>query len=321
VAQGPQAGPPPAGPTWFDINQQRLNVDAELHLETGNDLIFQYPPLDTTGIASIEKARGLEFVQTRLRREIKKVQRTGTGTQADRNRLDDLRLELQATQDQTNRRRAELIPTPVIPFNAVFESRAHDALIQLGRNQKKDAQIAMSQEPSRDNWIKLRAARDDIQQQESWLAANRFDILGAGNDLGKIAPFKRLEASEIALETARRAWRQARANYDADPSEDNWWEVRLNNVKLDALEADIRANKGEASFKAFTTPTIGNFVLGQLLMNVAFDEEEDHWLKYNRLSLKNLRRKHAQAGRPTPPSGSVQSRMLALADYGPQALY
>jgi hypothetical protein len=240
---------------------------------------------------------------------------TGTGSESDQNKLDDYRLQIQAARDQANRRAAELLPS-VIPISSIFEGKSHESSLQLARNQKVDAQEAMAKEPSRENWLALKSARDDIDQQESWRDANRYDVIGFNNELGKLGPLKRWEASETALRTARRAQRDIRAQYAQDPSEDNWWEVRLNTLKIKALEADNDANKGEASWKTFTSPSISNLVLGKLVMNKAFQDEADLFHRYAQLSLQNLRRKQAQGA---APEGSVQGRMLALNSYGPQS--
>jgi hypothetical protein len=237
---------------------------------------------------------------------------THTGTQEDREKVNDMRLQEEAAELQANRRAAELIGGGPLP--AFFEGRSHSASLQVARNQKDDAQEAMQNEPNKENWLALKAARDDIEQQRQWMEANKYDVFGFGNSLGRVAPLKRIQASETALRTAEREQRQKRQAYAAEASEDNWWDLRLINIKIRALEADIEANRGEASFATFNSPSIGGLVLGKLFMNQKFEKEAELFERYARLNLQNFRRK--QSGQPA--AGSVEGRMLALNAYGPQ---
>jgi len=310
--QGPPVGSEAAAapaPTQFDIDQQRMNVRSERYLVEGNEAIYNLGFLP--GYASIQKVRGSQIQVRRIRRAKQHLLSSGN---PDPNALDDLSLQRVAAENQVDRRQSELLGSTPLP--SLFEGRAHQAQLQLARNARQDAAQAFAKDPSRDNWLKLQNARDDIEQQQQWLEANKFDVFGFSSDLGDIAPLKRLQASRTALDTARRDRREIRSKYATNPTEDNWWDMRLNSVRIQALEEDIEANKGEAIFKLGTLPSVANFNIGVLLQAQSFDEEEQLWQRYHRLSLRNLQRKQAGVSGANP----VQAQLLALNNYGPAVL-
>jgi len=307
----PPEGPvnPPAAPSQFDIDQERMNVRSERDLVPGNDAIIN---LVAPTYASIEKVQGNEIQVRRIR---KARQHLLDGT-PDPNALDDLDLQRVAAQNQVNRRESELFGATPLP--GLFEGRAHQAQLVLAQNQRADAAQAFAKDPSRDNWNALRDARDNIEQQQEWLDANKYDVFGFGSSLATFAPLKRVQASRTALDIGQRSQRINRAKYAANPTEDNWWDLRLSNIQLEALKKDEDANKGEAIFKLGTIPSAGNFELGALLQAQSFDNEEDIWQRYHRMALRNLQRKQAQGG--VAGANPVQAQLLALNNYGPGGL-
>jgi len=318
VAGAPATPPtpaPPAGPSQFDIDQQILNVRSERYFERGNDFITSYAPFGPLG--AIDKYRGQQIQLRRIRRAKKHLRANPSGVPIDdANAWDDLALQETATRNQLIRRGSQLLgATPIPPL---FEGRANKASLQLAKNQREDAERKYAADPSRENWLLLRSARQGVIEREQWFDANKYDVFGFGSNLGDLGPIKRWQASETALDNAERAHRELRVKYAADPSEDNWWELRLSNIRLRALEADIDANKGETLWFVGTNPSLTNMFLGQFLNAISFDDEEELWQQYHRLSLQNLLRKRARAAGTVP--NPVQAQLLALDNYGPVAV-
>jgi hypothetical protein len=313
----PQAGPAPAssGPSNFDINQQVLNVRAERYLAEGNRAVLSVGPFGSfgAGVAATKKAQGINILIRRNRQAQNQLLATGTGTVEEQNQLDDLRLQYDSLRNQYKRRRSDAL-SGFLPFNAVYEGKSHEAQLQLARNARDDAEKEMATNPSQENWLKLKAARDAIEEQQQWRDANRADVAGFFSPVGIIGPIKRWQASETALDSAERDWRYARDKFASDPSEDNWWDLRLLDLKLQALEADIGANQGETIAKVGAFGSLGfNFFVGLYHQAGQFDEEEQLWRRYHRLTLQNLERKRAQAQSGANPT---QQQLLALDSYG-----
>jgi len=230
--------------------------------------------------------------------------------------LHDMRLQTDATRNEMERRESELIPGG-LPIPNFYREREATDLTRLGRDQLRQAEQAYQQSPSYDNWVKIQDARQGITEQHQWMASFQQSIVGFNNFIGKIAPITQTRASQTAVKIAQRDNGVLQDAMHRDPSEDNWWNLRINRAKLDALRADVGADQG-ATAVGLSNPV--SSMVGYAFEGVKYDEEERDWRKVQRLTLQNLQRQRAEAAmkqRASAASNSVQSRMLALTNYGP----
>jgi hypothetical protein len=294
----------------------------------GNSLIGAFAPAPFNILNPLEKQRGQEIKLQSEHQAERYLIRTQNATEANLNKLDDLRLNQLSTQEQIKRRGAQALPAPFNLLSKRFEANSHQDLLVLAHNQLYDAQQAYAKDHSYSNWLAVRAARDSIAGNKATIAGDESDIRAAaiGGSLGKslsiLGPLNRRQASKIAVRTERRNNNKLFADYLQKPTEDNWWALRLSNVKLKALEQDVGAEQGEIA-QAPIVAGLGLFAAAAV-ENINFQNEENNWKRYNQLYLANLLRKRAEsayqaraaavatAGTP----GSVPSRMLALSSYG-----
>lgn len=262
----------------------------------------------------------------------------------DRNTLDDLELEREAARGQKNRRATSVMANAVFPNKALyanwFDRQSHEAGLELAQNRLVDARKDFQEDPSQQNRIDVINARETAEQMRDKRDANSFDLMGETMPYTfVIGPALRKRASGTQIEIGERNLRVARDAYAKDPSQDNYDQVRLAKLFLEASIDDDDANSKDlltssivTKFKGRITTTMQHLNLySTILMNKNLDQQSRKWLRYSKLKRQILRRKlqakrqessstaAATAAAATTPEGSVAQRMLAMNNYGPRA--
>jgi len=315
----PPAPAPPSAPSQFAINQQVLAVNAQDDLAIGSQVAFSYPPL--TPIESLHKAQGENIDVRASARAIGQYKATHNASTADRKALRDLRLTKQATIDERRRREAELIvSTPALPFPSVFRDAEAKELLKVDHDQLESAEQAYAKDPSQANRIALRDARDNIRVQKDYKTSFGEDLLGVANPvIGTIGPAERTKAAKLTLQVVRRDHQQLVDAYRKNPTAANWWAVRADEFKVKGFKADYDGDKGAelGTFPSLLGGSSSPFVTFYTAKR--FADEDVKFRRYQKLQLQALYRQRAaaNAGSASSEAASAQSRMMALASYGP----
>lgn len=262
----------------------------------------------------------------------------------DRNTLDDLELEREAARGQKNRRATSAMANAFFPNGAFysdwFDRQSHEAGLELAQNRLVDARQDFQEDPSQQNRIDVINARETAEQMRDKRDANSFDLMGFSKPYTSvIGPALRKRASGTQIEIGERNLRVARDAYAKDPSQDNYYQVRLAKLFLEASIDDDDANSKDLLRNAVTvkyagsmTPTTAQHLnlYSTILMNKNLDYQSRKWLRYSKLKRQILRRKlqakrqgsssssAASTAAAAAPEGSVAQRMLAMNNYGPR---
>lgn len=339
------------GPSIFALRQADRLVSINQADLNGNRVFlnFQDPDLAITGFTPFP-GLGASFLadsaaqqERYFQNEIDYIRRKPVLTQEDRNKIDDFALQRDYAYNTKLRRGVSLIPVSALstpgllgPFSSVYDVKAKTLGVTLAQNKLTDARRAYQAEPSRANWIALQNAQAGVEQADYRQDASSFDLLG-GEFGGEFSAFDqfggvfRKKASETKLEIGLRNLRLAREQYAQDPSEDNWYALRLADLYVRATEEEDEANRNEvtANFLVRRYLAGGDFTeyTGDLLgygWNAAlgFKNNEDEsrlWLRHARLEREQLERQRARALQSG--ASTVPAQLLGLSMYGPQQVF
>jgi hypothetical protein len=268
------------------------------------------------------KAASAQRNEYRLQDEIDHYRATHPEmTREDREVLDDLVLEREASRNDKIRRVVSLVPNLVVsgtgaPISAFFERRSNDNSYSLAKNALYDARQDFK--PGDEDSVRsLRNARDDVEQADQRRDANTYDLLGTSfNGAAKLGPIFRKKASQTKIETGYRNLRAARQDFAEDPSEDNRLALQIANVFVRASEEEDEYNKDDLVTSAlFPAASMRTRILASIASGKNNQDESHLWLRYSRLKRQQLLRKQAKGVQSeTDP---VAQRMLGLSIYGP----
>jgi len=280
-----------------------------------------------TGFAAVNKGNWGAGQEDLVDQQIAQFRRQHRGqplTQAQRNQLQDLRLNKEGYQNYKLRRAASLLPV-TLPggsgLNNYFEREWHEDQLQVAQNQLDDARRSQAQQPSAKNAESVRQAHQNIRQFQDWKQANTFDLLGHNfGNAGRLGPIFRTKASTKAKQTAVENRRDAQNAYRQSPTAENRLKLQIALATVRAWQQDNNANKQEIAYA-----TVGTSPLEKLLGVVGnakdFQHEEKYWKRIADMNrqLVHLQRADAvkNATATAGPVNTVQQRMLALNDYGP----
>lgn len=344
----------------FDMYVANQEVRSDERARQGNYYVYNVPPalilpniattpinkqIDVMKFGAAAKAGANYMNEQLIQDKIDYFYATHPGPLSleDRNTLDDLELEREAARGQKNRRATSAMTTAIFPNGASyshwFDRQSHEAGLELAQNRLVDARQDFQEDPSRQNRIDVINARETAEQMRDKRDANSFDLMGYSKPYTSvIGPALRKRASGTQIEIGERNLRVARDAYAKDPSQDNYDQVRLAKLFLeasidddDANSKDLLASSITAKYTGSITTTMQHLNLYSfILMNKNLDQQSRKWLRYSKLKRQILRRKlqakrqessttAASTAAAAAPEGSVAQRMLAMNNYGPRA--
>jgi hypothetical protein len=319
----------------FDLRQQNEALrNAELNAR-GNNMFYNtpweamFPNADTTGLTSgftrygnTVKAVVNQREEERLQDKIDYFRRTHPQplSRDDQNALDDLVLQREYFRHQKQRRFSATIPGAVISSTGssvatFFDRRANQDYYDLAKNTQHDTREDFQEAPNQENLIKLKNARDDVEQADQRRDASTYDLLGSSfNSAGRLGPVFRKKASQTKLDIGYRNLRVARQDFAEDPSEDNRMTLQLANLFIRATEQEDDANKADIVIGTLM-PNVPTLLKAFVSSGKNYQDESHLWHRYERLKRQILLRKRAKA---LPESADpVAKRLLGLSMYGP----
>lgn len=329
------------GPTLFALRQADLNVRVNEADYNGNRAFLNFASRDGAPFEFVTPFPGLgtAFLADSAAKQERYFQNeidhirgtTPVLTRADRDKIDDLALQREYAYNTKLRRGVSLVPLELPgelgPFSSVFDVRAKNAGWVLAQNKLTDARRDYQADPSRENYIALQNALDGVEQADYRQDASSFDLLGNTFDGGAL-PFGgvfRKKASETKLQIGLRNLRLARENYAKDPSEDNWYALRLADLYVRATEEEDETNRNEVTTNLLLTRLAGGQdpstdFLG-LIWNDALgvknsEDESRLWLRHARLERELLYRQRANALQSG--ASPVPAQLLGMSLYGPR---
>jgi len=288
-----------------------------------------FPFADTNGLTSgftrfgnTAKAKVNQLEEERLQDKIDYFRSTHPQplSRDDQNALDDLVLQREYFRHQKQRRFSAAIPGAVIPSTGAsiatfFDRRANEDYYDLAKNTQKDVREDYQQSPNEDNLVKLKNARDDVEQADQRRDASTFDLLGSSfNSAGRLGPIFRKKASQTKLDIGYRTLRAARQDFAEDPSEDNRMNLQLANLFIRATEEEDGANKADIVIGTLM-PNVPTLLKAFISSGKNYQDESHLWHRYEKLKRQILLRKRAQALPASADPGA--QRFLGLSMYGP----
>jgi hypothetical protein len=331
------------GPTLFALRQADRNVWVNQADLNGNrmyltfdtsipgvddaDLPFTYSP-PIPGLATAFLADSAALQERYYQNEIDYIRATTPVlTREDRNKIDDFALQRDYAYNTKLRRGVGLVPTLQLPgelgpFSSIFDVRAKNAGWVLAQNKLTDARQAYQADPIRKNYIALQNARDGVEQADHRQDASSYDLLGdTYNGASRFGGVFRKKASETKLQIGLRNLRVARENYVKDPSEENWYALRLADLYVRATEEEDETNKNEITFgllaEGLGTPgDLIGLIWNNALISKNSEDESRLWLKHARLEREQLQRERARALQSG--ASPVAAQLLGMSMYGPR---
>jgi hypothetical protein len=248
-------------------------------------------------------------------------------TQADRDKIDDFALQRDYAYNTKLRRGVSLVSSLDLPgelgsFSSIFDVRAKNDGWILAQNKLTDARRAYQADPSRKNAIALQNAQDGVDQADFRKDASSVDLLGGTFDnINRFGGVFRKKASETKLQIGLRNLRVARENYSKDPSEDNWYALRLADLYVRATEEEDETNKNEVVVDLLldsgdSAGDAAGLIWNYALLNKNSEDESWLWLKHARLEREQLQRQRARALQAG--ASPVPAQLLGLSMYGPR---
>jgi hypothetical protein len=319
----------------FNLRQENRAVNAaELNARANNmfyntpwEAMFPFAP--TAGLTSgftrygnTAKAKVNQLEEDRLQDKIDYFRATHPQplSRDDQNALDDLVLQREYFRHQKQRRFSAAIPGAVIPSTGAsiatfFDRRANEDGYYLAKNALSDTRENYQAKPDQENLVKLKNARDDVEQADDRKDASTFDLLGSSfNSAGRLGPIFRKKASQTKLDIGYRNLRAARQDFAQSPSEDNRMNLQLANLFIRATEQEDGANKADIVIGTLM-PNVPTLLKAFISSGKNYQDESHLWLKYERLKRQILLRKQAKA---LPENADpVSARLLGLSMYGP----
>lgn len=341
----PSADSAPAMPSIFELRQADRNVRlsetallgdrAILNLDLGLfGNIFPpgnpYPVLRPLGNAF--KADSAAQQERYFQREIDHIRANSPRlTQEERNKIDDYALQRDYAYNTKLRRGVTFVPLlnelddPFGSLSNVYDVRAKKLGWILAQNHLTDAKRAYQKDPSRENFIELRNARDDVAQADHRQDASSYDLLGgAFGNAGVFGPVFRKKASETKLESGLRSLRLAREAYAKDPSQENRINLQMANVFVRATEEEDVTNQNEIVANLLFPDIVepgpeAGYIWNSVLAGKNSEDETRLWLRHARLARQKLLHQRASAMRSE--SSPVAAQMLGLSMYGPRQAF